>query len=183
MNPAIKSKQIFLFRRILRTAGANKYLLSGVIALVVVAADQVTKSIIRSKIPLYKSITVVDGFFNITHVRNKGGAFSLLSGMNSRFFMIASFIALLIIIMYLIKLQKTDFPMGRVFDWLIVSLSLISGGAIGNMIDRMRFGEVIDFLDVFFKNYHWPAFNIADSSITTGVIILLIDMVFRRKEK
>jgi signal peptidase II len=170
MNPAIKSKQIFLY------AGANKYLLSGVIALVVVAADQVTKSIIRSKIPLYKSITVVDGFFNITHVRNKGGAFSLLSGMNSRFFMIASFIALLIIVIYLIKLQKTDLL-------LIISLSLISGGAIGNMIDRMRFGEVIDFLDVFFKNYHWPAFNIADSSITTGVFILLIDMVFRRKEK
>ncbi len=170
MNPAIKSKQIFLSGR------ANKYLLSGVIALVVVAADQVTKSIIRSKIPLYKSITVVDGFFNITQVRNKGGAFSLLSGMNSRFFMIASFIALLIIVIYLIKLRKTDLR-------LIISLSLISGGAIGNMIDRMRFGEVIDFLDVFFKNYHWPAFNIADSSITTGVFILFVDMVFRRKEK
>lgn len=154
----------------------NKFLLSGSIALFVVLADQITKYLVRTKVPLYKSIPVIEGVFNITHIRNKGGAFGILSGASSLFFMIASFVALLIVVIYLIRVQKTDYC-------LITSLSLISGGAIGNMIDRVRFGEVIDFLDLFYKNYHWPAFNIADSSIMIGVFILFIDMIFRRKGK
>ncbi len=154
----------------------NKYFLSGSIALVVVITDQITKSIIKANIPLYKSIPVVDEFFNITHVKNTGGAFGILSDMNSLFFIIASSIALLIVIIYLIRLPENNL-------WLITSLSLISGGAIGNMIDRVRFGEVIDFIDLFYDRFHWPAFNIADSSITVGVFILLINLLTFRKEK
>ncbi|MBI5199171.1 MAG: signal peptidase II [Nitrospirae bacterium] len=154
----------------------NKYFLSGSIALVVVITDQITKSIIKANIPLYKSIPVVDGFFNITHVKNTGGAFGILSGMNSLFFIIASSIALLIVIVYLIRLPENNL-------WLITSLSLISGGAIGNMIDRVRSGEVIDFIDLFYDRFHWPAFNIADSSITIGVFILFINLLTFRKEK
>lgn len=154
----------------------NRYLLSGIIALVVIITDQITKSIIKADIPLYKSIPVVDGFLNITHIKNTGGAFGILSGINSLFFIIASSIALLIVILYLIRLPENNL-------WLITSLSLISGGAIGNMIDRVRSGEVIDFIDLFYDRFHWPAFNIADSSITIGVFILFINLLTFRKEK
>lgn len=154
----------------------KRYLLSGIIALVVIITDQITKSIIKANIPLYKSIPVVDGFLNITHIKNTGGAFGILSGMNSLFFIIASSIALLIVILYLIRLPENNL-------WLITSLSLISGGAIGNMIDRVRSGEVIDFIDLFYDRFHWPAFNIADSSITIGVFILFINLLTFRKEK
>lgn len=154
----------------------KRYLLSGIIALVVIITDQITKSIIKADIPLYKSIPVVDGFLNITHIKNTGGAFGILSGMNSLFFIIASSIALLIVILYLIRLPENNL-------WLITSLSLISGGAIGNMIDRVRSGEVIDFIDLFYDRFHWPAFNIADSSITIGVFILFINLLTFRKEK
>jgi signal peptidase II len=154
----------------------KRYLLSGIIALVVIITDQITKSIIKANIPLYKSIPVVDGFLNITHIKNTGGAFGILSGMNSLFFIIASSVALLIVILYLIRLPENNL-------WLITSLSLISGGAIGNMIDRVRSGEVIDFIDLFYDRFHWPAFNIADSSITIGVFILFINLLTFRKEK
>lgn len=154
----------------------KRYLLSGIIALVVIITDQITKSIIKADIPLYKSIPVVDGFLNITHIKNTGGAFGILSGINSLFFIIASSIALLIVILYLIRLPENNL-------WLITSLSLISGGAIGNMIDRVRSGEVIDFIDLFYDRFHWPAFNIADSSITIGVFILFINLLTFRKEK
>jgi signal peptidase II len=154
----------------------NRYLLSGIIALVVIITDQITKSIIKAYIPLYKSIPVIDEFFNITHIKNTGGAFGILSGMNSLFFIIASSVALLIVILYLIRLPENNL-------WLITSLSLISGGAIGNMIDRVRSGEVIDFIDLFYDRFHWPAFNIADSSITIGVFILFINLLTFRKEK
>jgi signal peptidase II len=157
-----------------RSPKVNKYFLSGIIISAVVIIDQVTKFLVQANLPLNKSIVVLDGFFNITYIRNTGGAFGILSGMSSPFFLISSSIALLIVVFYLVKAPKDNI-------WLIVSLSLISGGAIGNMIDRIRFGEVIDFIDTFYKNYHWPVFNIADSSITIGVFILFLDMIFSRK--
>lgn len=154
----------------------NKYLLSGILTFAVIVTDQITKFLIQANLPLKKSIVVFDGFFHITHIRNTGGAFGLLSEMNNLFFMTASSIALLIVVLYLVRVSSDN-------PWLIVSLSLIFGGALGNMIDRVRFGEVIDFIDLFYRDYHWPAFNIADSSITIGVFIFFIDTILLRKEK
>ena len=154
----------------------NKYLLSGTLAVVVIITDQLTKFLIQVNLPLNKYIIVISGFFNLTHIRNPGGAFSLLSGVGNLFFLITSFIVLLIVILFLVMAPNDKL-------WPISSLSLILGGAVGNMIDRVRFGEVIDFIDLFYKNYHWPAFNIADASITIGVFMLFIDMIFLRKSK
>lgn len=154
----------------------KKYLLSGILATIVVIIDQLTKFLIKANIPLKKSIVVVDRFFHLTHVRNTGGAFSLLSEASNTFFMITSSIALVIVLIYLVRT-----PSDRL--WHMTSLSLIFGGAVGNMIDRIRFGEVIDFIDLFYKDFHWPAFNIADSAITTGVLIIFIDMVFSGRKK
>lgn len=154
----------------------KKYILSVTIASVVILIDQITKYIIKTHFPLNKSMAVINGFFHITHVKNTGGAFSLLSGANSLFFIIASALALVIIFIYLAGTSNNKF-------WVIFSISLIAGGAVGNMIDRLRSGEVTDFLDFFYKGHHWPAFNIADSAITTGVFIIFIDMIFSRKGK
>jgi len=154
----------------------NKYLLSVSLIAAVVIIDQFTKFLINANLPLKKSIVVVDGFFNIVHVRNTGGAFSILSGAGSTFFMISSSIALIIVLIYLVKIPRDKL-------WLITSLSLIAGGAIGNMIDRVRFGEVIDFIDLFYRDHHWPAFNIADSAITTGIFIIFLGIILSRRQR
>lgn len=159
-----------------RSAEVKRYFISLTVVSIVILADQITKFVIKIYLPLYKSIVVINGFLHITHVKNTGGAFSLLSGVNSLFFIIASSIALIIIFLYLAGTSDDKF-------WVIFSISLIAGGAIGNMIDRLRFGEVTDFIDFFYEGHHWPAFNIADSAITTGVLIIFIDMIFSRKEK
>jgi len=134
--------------------------------------DQASKVYIDRSMSLYQSIPVIDGLFNIFYIRNKGAAFSFLSNVSWRlpFFIMVSTVASLVILIALLKLRD-DQKLAQ------VSLALIFSGAVGNLIDRIRLGEVIDFLDVYWRTYHWPAFNVADSCICIGVALLALDML------
>ena len=151
--------------------GVKRFPLIFIISSLVAVADYVTKKIIVSKVMLYESIHVLP-FLNIVHVENKGAAFSILSNMGNTYFIVISFVAICAIILYLSRLQK-----GLEF----YSLSLILGGAAGNLIDRIRIGKVIDFIDVFVGKWHWPAFNLADSALTVGIILFLMANIRHKK--
>ena len=144
----------------------------------IVVFDQLTKLYIDRNYLLHQSLTVIENFFNITYVRNKGAAFGILSDSAIRipFFIGITLVALVGILWYLSKLTATQ-------KLLNLALSLIFAGALGNLIDRVRFGEVIDFLDVHWYRHHWPAFNVADSAICIGVGLLLLDLWFEEREK
>jgi signal peptidase II len=141
------------------------------IALTVVSTvflDQLAKALIIQNLTLHDTVEVIPGFFNIVYWRNPGGAFGILKeGGTARtlFFVVVS-LAAVVIIGVLVKQHATD-------TFTRVALSLVAGGAVGNLIDRLRFGEVVDFLDFYLGRYHWPAFNVADSAITVGVLASL----------
>ena len=120
--------------------------------------------------PLHQSIAIIDGLFNLTYVRNAGAAFGLFAGsaeiFRRPFLILVSILASVFIIVMMKRLAEKE-------TGLVTGLSFILGGAMGNLIDRVIYGDVIDFLDVYWRNYHWPAFNIADSFITIGVGIML----------
>ena len=143
----------------------------------VIALDQVTKWILDRALNLHQSVTVIPGFLNLTYVRNTGAAFGFLSspepGLRSTLLTVFSLIAIGAIIALWIK----DREAGWVF---VMGLAMVLGGAVGNLIDRVRLGEVVDFVDVYWRGYHWPAFNVADSAITVGVIFLLAHVVLQR---
>ena len=119
---------------------------------------------------LHQSIPIIDGLFNLTYVRNTGAAFGIFAGsaeiFRRPFLILVSILASVFIIVMMKRLAEKETE-------LVIGLSFILGGAIGNLIDRVIYGEVIDFLDFYWRNYHWPAFNIADSFITIGVGIML----------
>ncbi|MEI6306821.1 MAG: signal peptidase II [Deltaproteobacteria bacterium] len=140
--------------------------------------DQVTKVYIDGKMQLYQSIPLIDNFFNLTYLRNKGAAFSFLSNASWRlpFFIGVSLIAAIVILVAFRKLRD-DQKMAQ------LSLAMIFSGAVGNLIDRIRLGEVIDFLDVHWYRHHWPAFNVADSLICVGVFLLALDMLMEEKRQ
>jgi signal peptidase II len=158
----------------------HKYTLLLIIVGVIVLCDQVTKLYIDAVMWPHQSITVIENYFDITYVRNPGGAFGLFAqanrGMVRPLLLGLSAVAAVIIIMIY---QST--PPDRILVRL--AFSLIMGGAIGNLIDRLRFDEVIDFLDVHWAHYHWPAFNIADAAITVGVAILCWELLFGKAPK
>ncbi len=137
----------------------------------IILLDQITKMLIIKFLPLMSAVTVIPGFFNIVHVRNPGGAFSFLAGAGASwrpfFFLAMSLLGTGIIVYAYRKVEKRDF-------WNRCALALLFGGALGNLIDRLRFGEVVDFLDFYIGAYHWPAFNVADSAISVGAVMLLI---------
>ncbi len=143
----------------------------------IVLVDQVVKAIVLKAMPLYQSIPVIPGFFNITHIHNPGGAFGFLAGNNSHWrfvlFTCASTVAIGLIFYFYAKL-----PPG--FAWLRAGLALIFGGAVGNLIDRLRFKEVVDFLDFYLGTWHWPAFNVADSAIVIGILIFIYHILFNK---
>jgi signal peptidase II len=143
----------------------------------VVVIDQLSKQLILRFFPQNESVEVIPGFFSLTHVRNTGGAFGLFAGeatwIRTAAFLVVSCVAVGI----LWHLYRT---VARDSKWIGAGFALILAGAIGNLIDRFRFGEVVDFLDFYFGTYHWPAFNVADSAICGGVGILLINMALRR---
>jgi signal peptidase II len=148
----------------------RKYLTFGWIVLFLIILDQLTKIYIHTQFRLGESISVIEGFFNITYVRNTGAAFGILSDSHETFrhmfFLSVPIIAVVIIVMMLRTTPDLD-------KWQIWSLSGIAGGALGNYIDRLRFGYVVDFLDFHLKEvYSYPAFNVADSAIVCGVFIL-----------
>jgi signal peptidase II len=142
------------------------------IAVAGLVLDQASKLYIDRVMSLYQSIPVIDGVFNIFYIRNKGAAFSFLSHVSWRlpFFIAISTIASLIILVAFKKLRDEQ-------KLAQVSMAMIFSGAVGNLIDRVRLGEVIDFLDVYWKSHHWPAFNVADSLICVGVALLALDML------
>ena len=145
-----------------------KLVLSWLVPIIVL--DQLTKIIVDRTMPLHHSIPIVDGFFSLTYVRNTGAAFGIFAGSHEVFrlpFLIGVSILAIGFIFVMLKRLRDD------ATGLITALTFILAGAIGNLIDRVLHGEVIDFLDVYYSNYHWPAFNLADSFITVGVTITL----------
>jgi signal peptidase II len=156
----------------------NKYLWVGSIIGIVLVLDQITKYLIQTHVRLNDSITVVPGFFNITHVRNKGAAFGILSTLpefwRSAFFITVTLVAVAAISALIIKTHER---------LLVYAFSLIAGGAIGNVVDRIRYGEVVDFIQWYIKSYYWPSFNVADSAISIGVVLLAFEMLFGTSAK
>ncbi len=149
----------------------SRYRILAIISAVILTFDQVTKLYVDANFRLHESIPVIRGFFNLTYVRNKGAAFGILADNAVRipFFITVSIVAMLGILWYVSRIRNDQ-------RLTVFSLSLVFAGAFGNLIDRIRLGEVIDFLDVFWQRHHWPAFNVADSAITVGVTLLFIDM-------
>jgi signal peptidase II len=151
-----------------------KYTLAGLIGGAVLVLDQVTKALVENTMTMHQSIEIIPNLASLTYLRNTGAAFGFLAGARSGlrivFFALISSVAIGCIV-YLIRglrpQQKT----------LLLSLSLILGGAVGNLIDRLRLGEVIDFIDLHWYDIHWPAFNVADSAISVGVVILFLHML------
>ena len=154
----------------------SKYLILLLLSPVVLIVDQLTKLYIDRTMKLYQSIPVIEGLFSITYLRNKGAAFSFLSDASWRlpFFIMATTIAVIAILVAFGKLRDDQ-------RFAAFSLTLILSGAIGNLIDRVRMGEVIDFLDVYWQSHHWPAFNVADSAICVGVAMLALDMFLEER--
>ncbi|NOY69466.1 MAG: signal peptidase II [Deltaproteobacteria bacterium] len=153
----------------------KKTLVFLITAVLVTVLDQVTKYIILVHVPRWNVIPVIHGFFNIVHVENPGGAFGMLAtqGPGLRAFV---FIFITLLAMGLVFYLHARTP-GR-FMFLIIGLAMIFGGAAGNFIDRIRFGRVIDFIDIYAGAWHWPAFNVADSCITLGMIIYGYHILF-----
>ncbi|MBI4698108.1 MAG: signal peptidase II [Nitrospirae bacterium] len=141
----------------------------------IVILDYVTKQAIESYVKPYDSINVLP-FLNIVNVKNPGAAFGIFSNLGNKIFIAISILAIILLLGYLYKIAKR---------LEILALSLILGGAIGNLIDRISIGKVIDFIDVFVNNWHWPAFNVADSALTVGISIFLWSQMrpnIKRKE-
>ena len=132
----------------------------------VVALDQSTKWLIQAEFLLHESREILPGFFSLTYLTNTGAAFGLLAGEKTLFrqaFFIG--VAMLALVVLILTYRHVS-TQGRLF---VHAIGLIAGGAVGNLIDRLRFGAVVDFLDFYVKGYHWPAFNVADSAISVGV--------------
>lgn len=142
------------------------------------ALDQASKQLVDRFIPLHHSIGIIPDFFSLTHVRNPGAAFGLLADLpplfRKTFFLLVSAIALVLLTFYLVRTPPED-RLGQ------TALALLLGGATGNMIDRLRLGEVIDFLDFYVGTYHWYTFNVADSAITVGISLLLLHSLLRKE--
>lgn len=155
----------------------NSYKKLAGVAGLVVSLDQISKAAIYKTLPLYQSISIIPGFFSITHIRNPGAAFGFMahhsSSLRSIIFLVVSAVALGLILYFYKNTPKTH-PL------LATGFALIFGGALGNMIDRIRFGTVVDFLDFYIRDLHWPAFNVADSAISVGVAIFLFHLVFKK---
>ncbi len=146
------------------------WLVTGVVAAILLV-DQASKTAIDRSLQLHQSVSVIEGFLNLTYVRNTGAAFGFLADTPKAFRVPFFFLATLLAIgMILVFLYRADAD--RPFP--IFAFSGILGGAVGNLLDRVFYGEVIDFLDFHWQGYHWPAFNVADSCITLGILGLLL---------
>lgn len=146
---------------------------------VILIADQLTKFIVDQTMPLHHSIPIIDDLFSLTYIRNTGAAFGILSGSAAAFrlpfLLLFSTVAIVFIVVMLRRLPDRE-------TGLITALAFILGGAIGNLIDRIAYGEVIDFLDFYWSRFHWPAFNLADSFITIGVLITVYYLIKAKGE-
>jgi signal peptidase II len=144
----------------------------------VVVLDQVTKALISRSMDLHEYVPVIDGILSLSHVRNQGAAFGVLSnaGLPHQPVLLSavSLVALAAIAVYFVRLPASA-RMPR------IALSLVLGGAIGNLVDRVRLGYVVDFVHVFWRDHVWPDFNVADSAITVGVALLVLDVLRSRR--
>jgi signal peptidase II len=141
--------------------------------------DQVTKLLVDAKVRYLESVTVIPGFFNLTHIKNRGAIFGFFDhggGGQTKFLIITvgALVALAFVTYYFIVTTASD-------RLTLTGLSLIMAGALGNLADRFLKGSVTDFLDFYIKNWHWPFFNVADSCITIGACLLVLTLVIRRK--
>lgn len=147
------------------------YLLLVAVTLVL---DRCTKFLIQSRFDLNESVSVIDGFFNITYVRNTGVAFGIFSSISSpaKSILLSAFtaVAVAVVVTYSVRSSAGN-------RLLQVALGFILGGALGNLYDRLTYGYVIDFLEFYVGAYHWPAFNVSDSAITTGVVLLALEII------
>jgi signal peptidase II len=140
----------------------------------VVTLDQATKALLVRSLPLHEYVPIIDGFLSLSHVHNRGAAFGVLSEASLPFQPVLlsalSLAALLAIVYYFVRLP----PSARLPR---VALALVLGGALGNLVDRVRLGHVVDFIHVYWRQHVWPDFNVADSAITVGVVLLILDIL------
>ncbi len=145
------------------------------IAVPILVADQVTKVLVRRAVPLHDSHTIIPGLLDFTHVRNTGAAFGILNSVDFAFkpvlMMAVAFAALIAIGAYAVQLGTHE-RLAR------LGLALILGGAVGNLLDRLMHGYVLDFVDVYYRGVHFWAFNVADAAITIGAILVLFEVLF-----
>jgi signal peptidase II len=156
----------------------GKWLFAAAVAVAVIALDQWTKLLVVARMDLHESIPLIDGLLSLTYVRNTGAAFGILAGrlgeaLRVPFFLAVSGAAVAALVWFV-----RGVPARR--RWILAACGGVLGGAVGNMIDRIRLGSVIDFVDVYVGTYHWPTFNVADSAITVGVILLCVDAIAGR---
>ncbi len=158
----------------------HKYWIFLIFCFGVLLLDQWTKYLIVQRLALYQRVGVIQGFFNIVHVRNTGGAFGIFGGerggIGSILFVVVSLVAIGAIVFFFVKTRENE-------KILALSLSLILSGALGNLIDRLHYGEVVDFLDFHVATYHWPAFNVADSAICVGIGLMALEVLKRDRKR
>jgi signal peptidase II len=151
----------------------RKYWVLLIVGVSILLLDQWTKHLVLLKLPLHDSVQIIPGFFNLTHVRNTGGAFGVFGGkgpIGSIFFIGISVVAVGVILFFFAKLKDGERS-------LIFALPLVLSGALGNLIDRLRHGEVVDFIDLYVSSFHWPSFNIADSAICIGIGLMALELL------
>jgi signal peptidase II len=170
-----------IYRLILEGIFLKKNILIFILgAAVVIAFDQLTKSAITTRFFMHESYPIINGLFNLVYVMNPGAAFGFLANASETFryifFISVTIVALGLILYYLVKSKPQNLR-------IVCALTLIFAGAVGNLIDRIRFGAVVDFLDVYISSAHWPAFNVADSAISIGAALMIWDMIANRKKK
>ncbi len=144
----------------------------------VLLADQVTKLWISRTVPLSVSKRIIPGFFNLTHIHNRGAIFGFLGQSRSPavfyLLMLASLVALVLVVYYFFRTPPTE-------KLMVLSFSFILAGALGNLVDRIFRGYVIDFLDFHVQEWHWPSFNVADACVSIGAVSLILLLIFKRK--
>ncbi|HDZ84054.1 MAG TPA: signal peptidase II [Nitrospirae bacterium] len=150
----------------------KKSTLIALVSTLVMVLDYVTKRIILAKLAPYDRIEVFP-FLNIVYVENKGAAFGMFANLGNNFFIGISVIALVVILVYMSKIPK---------GLELFSISLIFGGAVGNLINRIMIGKVTDFIDFYVGTWHWPAFNVADSALTIGIILFMLAAIMQSKK-
>ena len=147
--------------------------LAGVLA----ALDQLTKYLLVGAIPLNTGIPIIPGLLNLVHVHNKGGAFSVFAGSESPW---RQYIFIGLAVLVIAAIAYAYGKAGKKDNWIRIAYIFIAGGACGNLIDRIRLGEVVDFIDVYAGNWHWPAFNVADAALSTGAVMLLVSLIWKK---
>ncbi len=157
----------------------NKYTWASMWAVVMIVLDQATKLWVSNAMEVWTGKAIIPGLFNLVHVLNRGAAWGFLDDENISWqrplFIAITFLALGFISYMLKTTEDSD-------KWMITGLGLIAGGAVGNLIDRIHKGAVTDFLDFYVGNYHWPAFNVADISLTVGAGCILLSMFLNRNQ-